>query len=360
MSVVGHNRNEIKTWIPRDGDAILTKEGFVFYTFGYLHPPTRVVSYLKYIPKELAKEFNLELLPYEWILGDITLVRPVKLYSPANYEQITRVLMRNYPEYVVNDPDLNKKVLMVPKESIRTVFEPSASLIRLLDKEKKGCLDQLEHAAVKLIRSFSKQTRVPLRSFGVHGSISLGMHNPQSDIDISVYGADDFTKVVRHLDALSNRGDEFRILEESIFDTLRKNRFSWGNKRVIINATRSYDELRERFGEFIYRPTGRHISFISNVTNATESMFRPAIYAISKYEPLDQHSRLEEGMIPSETVSMIGEFRGIASKGDKIKVSGSLEKVTVAETEELDHYRVVVGSGQQKPQDEFISISSRS
>jgi predicted nucleotidyltransferase len=355
MPAIGQSNDEITTWIPRDGDAILTKEGFVFYTFGYLHPPDRVVSYLKYIPKKLAKEFDLELLPYEWNLGDITLVRPSKLYTPTNYGQIAQVFAISHPEYVVEDPGLNKRVLAVPKESIKLVFEPSSSLIRLLAKERKKDLDQLGSAAVKLIRSLSKQTRIPLKSFGVHGSISLGMHNPQSDIDISIYGADNFAAVIRHLNALSIGGSEFSILEESIFDTLRRNRFVWEDKRVVVNATRNYDEIRERFGDLTYQATSRHLSFVSKVVNATESVFRPAIYAISQYEPLDRQSRIGEDMMPNEAVSMIGEFRGIASKGDRIKVSGSLEKVMVTKTGKLDHYRVVVGSGQQKPQDEFIS-----
>jgi len=357
--MASNNRREILAWVPRDGDAILTREGFVFYTFGYLHPPDRVISYLKYIPRELAGEFSLEWLPYEWNLGTMTLVRPVKLYSPANYEHIIKVLSSNHPEYVVDDPNLNKKLLAVPKKLIRTISEPSLSLAGLLDNEKTRHLDLLEVAAVKLIRLLSMQTGVPLGSFGVHGSISLGMHNPQSDIDISIYGADNFTTVIGHLDALSKRGNEFSILEESVFDALRRNRFVWDSKRVVVNATRSYDELRERYGDLTYQATGRHLSFVSKVTDATESVFRPAIYAISQYEPLDWQSRIEEDMTPSEAVSMIGEFRGIASKGDRIKVSGSLEKVTITKTGELDHYRVVVGSGQQKPQDEFISIDSR-
>jgi predicted nucleotidyltransferase len=359
VSAIGQSNDEIKAWIPRDGDAILTKEDFVFYTFGYLHPPDRVVSYLKYIPKKLAKEFDLELLPYEWNLRDITLVRPAKLYTPTSYGQIAQVLATSHPGYVVEDPDLNKKILAVPKESIKAVFEPSLSLSRLLDKEKKTGLDQLESAAVKLIRSVSKQTKVPLRSFGVHGSISLGMHNLQSDIDISIYGADNFAAVIRHLNALSRGGNEFSILEESIFDTLRRNRFVWEGKRVVVNATRNYDEIREGFGDLTYQATDRHLSFLSKVTDATESVFRPAIYAISQYEPLDRQSRIGEKMVPKEAVSMIGEFRGIASRGDRIKVSGSLEKVTETKTGNLDHYRVVAGSGRQKPQDEFISTVPR-
>jgi predicted nucleotidyltransferase len=339
---------------------VLTKEGFVFYAFGYLHPPDRVVSFLKYIPKESARDFSLELLPYEWNLGSLTLVRPVKLYSAANYEHIVKVLASNHPEYVVDDPDLDRKLLSVPKKSIRAVFEPSLSLTRLLEKERTGRLDQLETAAVKLTKTLSRQTRVPLNNFGIHGSISLGMHNPQSDIDISVYGAGNFNTVLKRLCDLSSIGAGFDFLEESIFDAIKRNRFIWEHKRVVVNATRSYEELGEKFGDFTYQTTGRHLSFICKVTDASESVFRPAIYRVSQYEPLDAQSHVKEDMTPREVVSMIGAFRSIASEGDRIKVSGSLEKVSATNTRELDHYRVVVGSGQPKPQDEFVSVSSHS
>lgn len=51
---------------------------------------------------------------------------------------------------------------------------------------------------------------------------------------------------------------------------------------------------------------------------------------------------------------MIGEFRGIGSIGDKMKVSGSLEAVEETETGRVGHYRVVVGTGELKPQEEFV------
>lgn len=33
-----------------DGDIIVTKENFIFYTFRYEHPSDKVFTYLKYIP----------------------------------------------------------------------------------------------------------------------------------------------------------------------------------------------------------------------------------------------------------------------------------------------------------------------
>ena len=73
----------------RDGDVIVTKQGFIFYTFGYIHPPTRVIAYLKYIPKELSSLFSLVYHTTEWKNETQVLVRPKKLYSPTNFQLIS-------------------------------------------------------------------------------------------------------------------------------------------------------------------------------------------------------------------------------------------------------------------------------
>lgn len=150
----------IQQWIPRDGDAMLTEEGFIFYVIGYLHPIERVVSYLKYVPKKLAKEFKLRWLPYEWNLDNVKLVRPEKLYTPDNYGRIIKVFEDYHPEYVVYDPNLKKSILMTPKSSIEAVYEPSLSLAKLLERKNKGTLDSLETAAIEMIEYLSKQTGV--------------------------------------------------------------------------------------------------------------------------------------------------------------------------------------------------------
>lgn len=338
---------------------MLSQDGFVFYTLGYLHPPDRIISYLKYVPRNKSDEFELRWLPYEWELEGVKLVRPAKLYSPENYEHIIQAFDNNHPNYLIHDPDLMRKIIAIPRNSIKSVFEPRVSLALLLEEEKRKPLDDLETDAVKAMKSISKLTGVEMSSLGIHGSISLGMHNTQSDIDIAVYGATNFSRVLTHLHQMCKKGDDFTLLEETIFDTLRRNRFLWHDRRVVVNAIRSYEEIKEHFGDFTYQATRRHVSSKCLVTDDWESVFRPAVYAVSQHKLLSEDSRSEGESKPNQVVSMIGEFRGVASKGEEIKVSGSLERVIETRTREVHHYRIVVGSGEQKPQDEFIWPSSR-
>jgi predicted nucleotidyltransferase len=353
------NVQDTRQWIPRDGDALLSLDGFVFYALGYLHPPNRVISYLKYVPKDYADEFDLKWLPYEWELRGVKLVRPAKLYSPENYENIIQVFNKKHPGYLIYDPNLKKKIIAIPRNSVKSVFEPRVSLAILLENENKRPLDALEIDALRFIKSMSKLTRVAISDLGIHGSISLRMHNTQSDIDIAVYGATNFSKVLAHAYQMSKKGVDFTLLEETMFDTLRKNRFLWHDRRVVLNAIRRYDEIKEHFGDFTYQATGRHVSSKCVVTDDWESVFRPAVYGVSQHKLLTEDSMGEGELKPNQVVSMIGEFRGVASKGEEVKVSGSLEKVIEARTQKVHHYRIVVGSGEQKPQDEFIWPTSR-
>ena len=66
----------------RDGDAVATTHGLIFYVFGYEHPPDRYHGFLKYVPEGLASRFDLPWLPCTWNNRGTTLVRPTEIYDP--------------------------------------------------------------------------------------------------------------------------------------------------------------------------------------------------------------------------------------------------------------------------------------
>ena len=72
-------------------------------------------------------------------------------------------------------------------------------------------------------------------------------------------------------------------------------------------------------------------------------MYRPSIYKITSYFPMDDQSELDLDKIPVQVVSNIGLYRNIARSGNDIKVSGKLERVESTKTSEV-FYQVVVGT----------------
>jgi predicted nucleotidyltransferase len=333
-------------WVPMDGDTFITKESFIFYIFGYEHPINRVFSFLKYIPKQLKNLFPIRFLEREWKLENMTLVRPEKLYSAKNFQTILNTFQANFQHYIYFCPFHGKKLFSSPKELIKRVYVPNECLQDLFAKKKK---DSLEELAADLAKLLSKESKIPLEDFGIRGSIALNMHSRKSDIDLAIYGSQNFRKLEKTINKLENE-QVLRHISSTRLDRLRKHRGRYRGTVFMVNAVRKIEEITTAYGDYRYIPV-KPLSFCCEVTNDTEAMFRPAIYQIKEYEPLNSVSELADNEIPKTVVSMIGCYRNIARKGDKLKVSGTLEKVENTKNGQI-HNQVVVGTGKQE--DEYV------
>jgi predicted nucleotidyltransferase len=109
------------------------------------------------------------------------------------------------------------------------------------------------------------------------------------------------------------------------------------------NATRKPEEINSKYGLSKYVPLAS-IRFCCKIRDDSEAMFRPAIYKIQDYERIDTASSLGEDQIPELVISMVGCYRNVARKGDRVRVSGMLERVENLESEQVFH-QVVVGTG---------------
>jgi len=336
----------VDDWAPRDGDTFLTSEGFVFYVFGYEHPPRRVFSFLKYIPRGVSSLFPVRYLKKSWKLGDVELLRAERLYTAQNYKRLMETLRKRFPKYVYFCPFRMKEVISVPLSSIEKVFVPKECLERLVWSKKK---DGLQRLALELVSFLSEQSGVEFEDFGIHGSIALNMHTPKSDIDFVVYGSESFRRVEKTIDKLVADGELSRVFTNRI-DRVRRHRGRYKGKIFVYNAVRKMGEIHVRYGEYSYEPV-RPVAFECTVVNDEEAMFRPAIYKILDYHPSDEASELPKEKKPVEVVSMIGCYRNVARRGGRIRVSGTLEKVENVETGRV-HHQVVVGTGERE--EEYI------
>ncbi|MFX1486684.1 MAG: nucleotidyltransferase domain-containing protein [Promethearchaeota archaeon] len=321
------------TELIRDGDAIVSKHNLIFYAFGYVHPQANTIAFLKYVPNKYKEYFRISWLKYKWNFQGIPLTRPSELYSPKTYSEVIEGLKNISPRYSYEDDVIGKPVIVVPRDLIKKVFFPSQRLKYLMNKRT---FDPLERKAIDLIELLSGESGVSIEDFGIHGSISLGMHTEKSDIDISVYGAKSFGKVKKSVTELEEEGSVV-LSRNSPIERIRCNRGFYEEKEFVFNATRKIEEISGQYGATLYRPM-KTLKFSCRVINANEAMFRPAKYYIEDYIPLNRSSEIEN--IPKTVVSMIGEYRDIAGAGDRIEVQGMLER---AEGKEIT-YRVVVGS----------------
>lgn len=332
--------------IPRDGDTFITKDNFIFYVFGYEHPKDRVIAFLKYIPANYKALFKIKLLKKTWKKRKLELVRAEKLYTAKNYSAFLDAFKKKFPDYVYHCPFRGKDVISVPLKSVKKVYVPSECLQALLRKKRKSRLEKL---AVKLLTLLSKKSKVPLENFGLHGSLALSMHTAESDIDFVVYGAKNFRKVEKTVERLVKKNVLEYVFTKRL-DMVRRYRGRFKDKLFVFNAVRKHEEVKIKYGRFKYFPV-KPIKFYCEVKNDTEAMFRPAIYGVKNYVPINRESILTENMVPDKVNSMIGYYRNVAKKGERIRVSGMLERVEHAKTGKIS-FQVVVGTATNE--DEYI------
>jgi predicted nucleotidyltransferase len=330
-------QTDLKRWIPADGDTFTTKEGFISNVFGYEHPANRVFAFLKYIPAPFQKLFNVEYLQNTWNLEEQKLFRAENLYTAQNYQTFLETFRKNFPHYVYYCPFRRKEIISAPLDSIKNIFVPRDCLHHLTRLETK---DDLQRMTLSLVDLLSTESGIGLEDFGVHGSVALNMHTTKSDLDLVVYGAQNF----RVLEATINRLVEAGRLSYKFsnrLDAARRYKGKYLNKIFMYNAIRKSEEIKQKYGELQYN-TVTPVNFKCKVQDDSEAMFRPAIYKIRDYEPMHTGA-LSEGKVPETVVSMIGCYRNVARRGERISVSGMLERAGNVETGQV-FYQVVVGT----------------
>lgn len=324
----------------------MTEEGFIFNVFGYEHPKNRVFSFLKYIPSKFKTLFHVRFLGRTWNYGKLKLFRAEKLYTARNYQMFLETFRNDFPNYVYFCPFREKEVISASLDSIKRVYVPRECLRSLVRIKRK---DSLQKMALDLIDLLCSKSAITVEDFGVHGSIALNMHTPKSDIDFVVYGAQNFRELEKTVDKLVEAGTLNYVFNNRL-DAARRYKGRYLDKIFMYNAVRKPEEVDSKYGTHKYSPV-THVKFRCTVKDDSEAMFRPAIYKIENYKPDNQSSPLSRDEIPELVVSMIGYYRNVAKKGDKIVVSGMLERVRNIETDETFH-QVVVGTGANE--DEYI------
>jgi len=278
------------------------------------------------------------MLERTWKYGETRLFRAEKLYTAKNYKSFIAAFRKNFPGYVYYCYLRNKELITAPLSSIEKVYVPEDCLTAL---KKVKQPDTLQKMALDLIRMLSKASGVGTKDLGIHGSIALNMHAPESDIDFVVYGSNNFRKVEATIAQFVDAGKLSYIISNRL-DAARKFQGRFNKKIFMFNATRKPSEVKTKYGTHRFSSLAP-VRFQCIVSDDTETMFRPATYTISNYRPLDAESELTFGKIPTQVISNIGCYRNVARKGSEIKVAGTLERVESIKSGEVT-YQVVVGT----------------
>jgi hypothetical protein len=315
-----------------------TSDGLFFDVKGLLHPPERVVAYLRYYPDNQGDRLRYG-------------IRYAKVYELS---QRRLLLEKRWPHYLYYDEVQGRKLQGVPLERILNLHMPSQGLATLGAERK----DPLQTSALELVEILIHESGLPRTCFGISGSLLIGLHSPESDIDIVVYGKRAAKRAQEILFNLLEEGKQFQRYKKHDLEALYVRR---GLRRAIrlrdfvaqerrkafqgkfmrrdyfIRCVKNWQEITDHYGDARYRPLGR-CTISAKVRDDEEGLFTPCRYSLERVRVLAGiRSRP-----PIEIVSFRGRFAEQARAGEEIVARGRLESV---QSKESQHFRLVVGEG---------------
>ncbi len=119
--------------------------------------------------------------------------------SKVSTDDANQYLKTNYPQYLYYSKHLDTVVHAVPGEEIQQHYQP----IERLKQLNSQSADDLETLAAQVSAYFISQG-LDADVLGVSGSILISAHGPTSDIDLVVYGRENFFKARKSLQRLFN------------------------------------------------------------------------------------------------------------------------------------------------------------
>jgi predicted nucleotidyltransferase len=330
----------------REGDFIETIDGNIFDVKGFVHPPGKVIAFIRYTPDLKGARTRGE-------------TRYGKVYA---LRERYNLLKKSFPQYLVFDPVFKQWLCEVPVEAVKQHYQPSAYLSQLRRGEVR---DKLEKQALELAELLHTESGVTWDSLGVSGSLLVGLHTPGSDLDLIVYGSRSCWKVYNTLSSLvrdlegnvRSYGEQdlkelfaFRskdtIMKFEDFVRTESRKLLQGKfheKDYFVRCIKAWNEVPEKYGVVQYRPVGE-AKLRATVIDDSEMIFTPCTYPIEDTRILQGNSTES----PQEIVSFRGRFCEQARKGEKIVARAMIESVKTRDTE---HFRLIIGN---KPSDYMI------
>jgi predicted nucleotidyltransferase len=333
----------------REGDLIESHGNIVFDVKGLVHPPDRVIAFIRYVPDtEGSRERDGK--------------RYSKFYSLSKRYAL---LKREYPQYLVNDPVFNTTLCEVPTADIKRHYQPAAGLQKLRTRSN---LDEAETAALKLMEILQESSGVSWSKLGVSGSILVNLQEPASDIDLIVYGTETGCRVAETMKELLEDKDspieaydldglrelfDFRSKDTNVSfedfvrtDSRKVSHGKFMNKHFFIRFVKDLNEISEQYGSIIYKPEG-NARIKATVVDDSEALFTPCTYKLEDVEVLE--GTTAEPV--EEIVSFRGRFCEHARKGETVIAKGKVERVQ--QQGQRDHFRLLLGS---KPADHMVLV----
>ncbi len=285
---------------------------------GSNHFESRYISLLKYIPGVGP-----------WSDSKNSYKRILEKYDLESISETYKFLKKNYPKYLYFSHMHQTIYQLIKLQDIKEVY-------LCKEKIKEDPKDELVKKAIELINFLSKEFEISINSFGITGSILLGIHNLAfSDIDIVVYGKWGY----KILQVISNYKDKnFSILENKRGGYFKDTYFSLSfaeDKSSIYDPNLRYEKKGQ-------------IKAKCRIISSERSIYLPQEYEI-------EILKIIEGPNVSNIKKIVSYLPKYfyASKDQNVYVEGILEKAT---TKNDSYHRILLGSMENKNKDKIYAV----
>jgi len=324
----------------REGDVLETVDNVFFDVKGMVHPPGRVVAFIRFVPDQKGDRKR-----------NGTTYR--KVYALSERYALLR---QAFPQYLVYDQVFNEHLCEVPVKTVKHHYKP---VDRLRDLRRGDKLDEAESRALRFVELLKENANVSWSKMGVSGSILVKLHTEASDIDPIVYGSETCYKVYSALGSLLKDSEspvkpyspkelkelfDFRskdttmLFEDFVRTESRKVlQGKFMGRDYFIRFVKDWNEIEEKYGTILYKPVG-YAKIRATVVDDSEAIFTPCRYKIDNVKIL-AGTRIEA---IEEIVSFRGRFCEQARKGETVIAQGKVEKLQ--KVGEREHYRLLLGN----------------
>jgi len=332
----------------REGDLIETKTGLILDVKGLIHPPNKTVAFPRFIPNLSGNRKRKNA-----VYG--------KVYAlPERF----RFLERNFPSYLVHDSVFDETLCEVPVDDVKEHYKP---VERLQELRSSKDLEPLEARALRFAELLKESAGTAWNAIGISGSILVGLHTANSDIDPVVYGSENCWKAHSALKSTLKEGsDPFKAYDREdlkiLFDFRSKDTFvgfedfvrtesrkvmqgKFMSTDYFVRFVKDWDEVDENYGDIQYRNAG-YPRVKATVVDDSQSIFTPCKYGV------EDVTVIEGDKIQSivEIASFRGRFCEQAKIGEVVIAQGKVEQV-IDKKHDREYFRLLLGN---KPADFMI------
>ena len=310
-----------------EGDYIKTKDGLFFAVKGDTHPENLVVAILRYVPDSSGDR----------VLDGVRYKRVYDIGSTTEY------LRKNHPGYINHIPRLGIELQSVPISKVTRYYEPRERLTGIIANPES----EVEQVLTDFVNILSASSGVSIDSFGVSGSLLIGLQIEGSDIDINVYGQGNGRRAYDALAEIREKQYWVKPLERELFDGVLRSR--WGDTGLSLDKFSSIESSKVLHGvvhgreyfvrllmtddDSVSKPIKR-ATIKARVFDASRSIFNPCFYGVTQVS--GETGNLEV----SELKSYRGKFTEQAHEGEMVEARGTLEEV---HGEDGVYYRLMLG-----------------